>query len=170
MAGRQVAEATMLACTDALGTRANSISVKLIRRGLLWSLASGIDDWCVVVNPKHVKFWHQTLGLEILGESRPCGHVLGHPGILLRLPLREIRSGEIRPCPLLELPEPGEFPSEPEEGYELTAEEIAALLVRRPEILRKLTLSQWALLRQYCPGALWLAEQRILADEAAIAA
>jgi hypothetical protein len=37
--------------------------------------------------------------------------------------------------------------------------------MRKPDILRELSLGQWAFLRHRYPGALRLAEQRLLADE-----
>ncbi len=157
--GRLVAEATMLACVDAGGDRAHNTSLALIPWGIAWALSRGADDWCVVVNPKHLRFWRESLGMEAIAQSRPCDHVGGHPGILLRLPLRELRGGLAEPAPALRSRVLDRLPAAAAlEGHALADEEVAVLLARKPQLLWGLTPGQRSLLEEHHPAALGLAE------------
>jgi hypothetical protein len=157
--GRLVAEATMLACVDSEGDRAHNTSLELIPWGVAWATSRGADDWCVVVNPRHRRFWQESLGLEPVAESRPCDHVGGHPGILLRLPLRELRAGLAEPAPALRSRVLERLPPGPAlEGHALLDEEVAVLLARKPQLLGGLTPGQRALLEEHHAAALGVAQ------------
>lgn len=154
--GRLVVEGTLLACIDRGEVRAHSVSLGLMRHGIAWAMARGADDWCVVVNPKHFRFWNESLGLEVLGESRPCEFVRSHPGILLRLPLRELREGTADASPLLA--RVLEAPPAEGSGFSISDAEVAALLVQA-NLLENLSPAERAELRAHHPVALSLAAQ-----------
>jgi hypothetical protein len=156
-AGRTVAEATMLACLSTERSRAADVSREIIPHAIRWAVSQGADDWCVVVNPKHVAFWRDRLGMETLAEPRTCHHVCGHPGILLRLPLREIMAGQVRPSPDLRLLLDGIEDESPTAAHRLTHNEMMTLMVQKPDLFDRLSLRQWSLLREHYPRALALA-------------
>ena len=136
--GRRVAEATLLSCVDQPNIRANEISLQLIRVTLGWCVARDVSHYCVVVNPKHVRFWEDTLGFQMVGESKPCGHVRGAPGLLLVLNLDKLLHGDPHVTPVMQneilsrwIP-PEQFPCD----YSLDPEEITELLMLRPDLRR----------------------------------
>ena len=69
--GRTVAEATLLACRSHSEANAVSIICAILSRVVHFSR---IDDFCVVADPKHLSFWHEVLGFEILTNARNYGH------------------------------------------------------------------------------------------------
>jgi hypothetical protein len=158
--GRVVAEATLLACADIGDCRANSIAVQLMPSALAWVLSRRADDLCVVVNPRHLRFWENVLGLEVLGEERPCGHVSNHPGILLRAPLREFQNGTAECTAFTRSRIIDQLPhAVATGGVELLDEEVAVLLSREPRILGDMTHRQRSMLESRYPSALWSVEQ-----------
>lgn len=164
--GRRVAEGTMLACTDFGEVRAHRIARHIIKLGVCWSAAHGIDDWCVVVNPKHVPFWHGKFGLEILGEQKPCPHVEALPGVLLRLDIHKLLEGA--------LPVTRDFAEAILDGWtpaanfnrphRFTEEEVCILLMKQPQLVAALTPAHRALLRSTYPHALRMAEKSLEAE------
>ncbi|MDD2943843.1 MAG: hypothetical protein PHC51_12865 [bacterium] len=91
--GRNVVEGTMLSCEDSGKVAANQISMELIAASIGYALDTGIDDFLLVVNPRHMRFWTEVVGLDLLGEERSCSHVQGKPGFLIRLDIAAIRRG-----------------------------------------------------------------------------
>ncbi|MCO6431152.1 MAG: hypothetical protein J5J00_09850 [Deltaproteobacteria bacterium] len=88
--GRKVAEASMFACEDEAQAGSNAALI-----GALFNACTGnrIDDLILVVNPKHVAFWHKVLGFDVLANERVCGRICDAPGILLHLDIAEIVAG-----------------------------------------------------------------------------
>lgn len=139
--GRRIAEGTLLGCIPVPELPAGKLSLEVIRLGFGFCAAEGVDDFCVVVNPKHLKFWHKDLGFEIVGEQQSCSHVKGAPGHLVRYPIRELNSGEWRPNEFFQ----STVGSRPIAGAKLkerillSGKDVASLLSERPEILGDLT-------------------------------
>jgi hypothetical protein len=134
---RRVAEGTMLACRDVGEVPAHRTAWGVIAQAISWSILVGVDDFCIVVNPRHFKFWHETMGFEVLGEERPCEHVKSQPGIFLRLDLKGIREQTLRPCEGLEKVAVARevSPDDLRSDYSLSPEQAELLLRLRPELL-----------------------------------
>lgn len=91
--GRTVVEGTMLSCEDSGKVAANQISMEIIAAAIGYALETGVDDFLLVVNPRHMRFWTEVVGLDLIGEERSCSHVQGKPGFLIRLDIAAIRKG-----------------------------------------------------------------------------
>lgn len=91
--GRIVAEATMFACREESAKNLD-VSLQLMAIAFSWCLETGVDDLCMIVNPRHVGFYEKVLGFERLGDEHPMGHVEGHAGIMLRCNVTAILKGE----------------------------------------------------------------------------
>ena len=148
---RTFCEGTQLACTNYQGYRANKISETIIRKSLCYAAVHDMDDYIVVVNPKHLRFWCDTLGFSILSEPRSCAYVKGHPGVLLHLDLRDFFTGDASehlepPCYY--------WPTEEEllTPFYLSRIEVVSLLQKRPELIGNCTLGQLQALTYHYPG------------------
>ena len=91
--GRVLAEGTLFASAPNLNSTGVRATQELIRHGFWWCVAEDVDDFCIVVNPKHVRFWERKLGYELLSEEKTCPHVENHRGVLLRLDIQGILNG-----------------------------------------------------------------------------
>jgi hypothetical protein len=133
-AGRVLAEAGMFACDSAADGTSGIVNMRLISAGFPWAMGMGIDDLCLVVNPKHLSFYQRVLGFERLSDAKSCAYVKEAPGILLHLDFRGLRQGGKAPtsrlAKILRAP-PGPIECE----YRLSAEDAILLLLERPEIL-----------------------------------
>lgn len=93
--GRRVFEAVMLSCVDAEDFQATDFSCAIISSVFSWLAMEGVDDVCLVCNPKHASFWVDRVGCEIVGNNKICRHVKGYPGVLVRLDLDAWRNGRL---------------------------------------------------------------------------
>jgi hypothetical protein len=152
--GRKVAEATMFS-VDATIPRANTLALRIMPWLLAWAVSQLVEDICVVVNPRHVRFWERTLGFARVGEPKTCNHVCGHPGLLLRLPIDELLDGRSQATTATRCKGIERMPATREvcSGYRLRDADVLSLLARRPTILHSLTPGQWACLRRHHPHA-----------------
>lgn len=151
--GRHLAEATALACHGDNQIKAAYVSLNLIPVGIALARARGVDDWCVTVNPKHLRFWVDTLGLNVLSAIRQCGHVGNHPGILLRIPLREMYAGDWTYTDVFSdeiLPKLRT--ANIDTGFKLTSTHVAHLLRARSDLAAELTENQRNMFEYYYPG------------------
>ncbi len=90
--GRILAEATMFACDETIANK-TTVSMQLMALAYHWCVEIGVDDLCLIVNPKHVGFYEKTLGFERLGTEKAMPHVEGNAGILLRCNIEAIVAG-----------------------------------------------------------------------------
>jgi hypothetical protein len=88
-AGRTVAEVCALASDRRHFSREG---VQAFTRLLfLYSLALGVDDVCIMVNPKHVPLYRDRCGFEVMGQERHYARV-NAPAVALRSDLRALRA------------------------------------------------------------------------------
>lgn len=162
--GKLIAEGTLLACVDFKSVRAHKISHELIRLALCWCAVSGIDRLCVVVHPKHVRFWHEQIGFEVYSDLKDCSHVKGSPGVLLVLDLHKAGMNIFKPSEdfqkmLLSRWIEAALSSD---RYILSEQEVTDLLLKQPAIVATLSSQQRELLQKYYPKALLQAEESVL--------
>jgi len=93
--GRSIIEGTMFVCAKEMENKGTGLQLQLMKFAFTWALKNTIDDFCVIVNPKHVDFYIKLLGFELMGNEVTCGHVNGAPGLLLRLNIRALRAKEL---------------------------------------------------------------------------
>ncbi len=91
--GRVVMESTKFACDASrisLQKREGGrsiIAAELLKMLFAWSEEVGVDDWLILVHPRHVSYYHESLGFQIYSQEVTCKHVTNQPGVLLRLPI-----------------------------------------------------------------------------------
>ncbi len=147
--GRAIAEAGSFACDPVLDGKHGMVNLRLIKTGFPWAAGIGVDDLCVVVNPKHVSFYTRVLGFEQLCDARSCSYVRGADGLLLRLDLSSILQGISEPPALLRK----ELFHIPELGsqYQLSKSEVRSLIAQQPDTYLHASPSQRKMLRQLYP-------------------
>ena len=157
--GRKVAEASFLTCSHLRRARVRNVTTKLVTSALSWAASAGVDDLYVVSDGNNLSFWCNRLGFEVVqAEERT---LKSSNNILIRLDVRSLRTGARSPCTMLAHLQFGEVPfsDAPEASHALREEDVACLLLNRPDLCAELTDSQRAMLRYMFPNALWLAER-----------
>ncbi|MCB0332139.1 MAG: response regulator [Bdellovibrionales bacterium] len=105
--GRTVMESTKFACNASKVSHSRReggrsfVAAELLKMLFAWCQEIGVDDWLIVVHPKHVTYYHENLGFQIFSQQVTCKHVSDQPGVLLRLPIDQM----MEDC--YELPEEG---------------------------------------------------------------
>lgn len=87
-AGRSVVEVCALASDRRHFSRKGTQA--FTRLLFLYSLAIGVDDVCIMVNPKHVPLYRDRCGFEVMGKERHYARV-NAPAVALRSDLRTLR-------------------------------------------------------------------------------
>lgn len=167
---RKVAEGTMFSgCKQG---QSNDGHLQLIRAAFGWCAQNCIDDFCIVVNPKHTGFWEKMLGFQRLSSETSCPHVCDAPGILLRLDFQHVKSN---------------FSNQPRfarklfssafdqvrlntDSYQLGEYEVTALLAKYPDILDHATAEQYRQLKACFPNACAIIEKIQFKDQKKLAA
>ncbi|RMF85183.1 MAG: hypothetical protein D6739_04855, partial [Nitrospirae bacterium] len=90
LAGRRVAEISCLAL--AARYRRHDLLLHLFRLMHVYARHAGLDDLCVVVAPKHGRFYQHILLFEELGHYTELPHLNGAPARLYRQDLRTIEA------------------------------------------------------------------------------
>lgn len=96
---RSLMESTKFACIanerglEARNAGRSEVASRLLKLLFDWCEQIGCDDWLIVINPKHVPYYRDDLGFEVIGQERVCPHVRSAPGVLLRLDVKAIKSG-----------------------------------------------------------------------------
>jgi hypothetical protein len=163
-AGRTAAEGSILVCNHFCRSRVRSITLALVATEIDWALAVGVDEFYTVANRGQVPFLRDKIGFEMIEEAEGPG---GHPAVLLRLDLKAFHSREDVPSGTrtagLPLGWRRHFSSRsPHDSIQLAEEEVALLLLSRPEFKVGLTSAQRGMLRSCFPNALWIAERNHL--------
>jgi hypothetical protein len=163
VSGRIIGEAGGFACDPLTDGKNGMVNMRLIKSGFTWAASLGVDDLCMVVNPKHVSFYTKVLGLEEISEAKTCPYVQGADGILLRLDLQSLVQGKKEMTSMLRKV----FAVMPEmnEPYYLSAEEAALLMLERPEILIEATALQRKILYELYPMSMHIVKTRQRANE-----
>jgi len=91
--GKLIAEATMFACREE-SAKNFDVSLQLMTVAFKWCIEIGIDELCMIVNPRHVGFYEKVLGFRRMGDVQPMGHVEGNAGIMLCCDVSGILKGE----------------------------------------------------------------------------
>lgn len=155
--GRILAEGTMFAAdagrSDVDGKR---LSIELMQEVFQWCNSLQIDDLLLVVNPKHLAFWYNLIGFERLSLVKSCTHVKGNDGYLLRLDMRAIRDGKLKPSRIVEklLNVPTRSIERFSKHFTLCEDDVLALLEENPTLLSDVTRGQCWLLAEYFPVAM----------------
>lgn len=163
---RSIAEGTMFACQPTSDRVSREVIRQLMRSVFWWCNLIGLDDLCVVVNPKHLIFYQRMLGFEPLSGTKGCRYVKGAPGILLRLDLRSILEGTkeltssarsifISDCLQLSL----------DNGFELGEAEVSKLLLAQPDVFLNASEEQRACLRKRYPVAVSNLEGELIMEQ-----
>jgi hypothetical protein len=88
-AGRHIAEVSAFAVADDWRTARLDIVLALVHLVLVYSTRiARVDDLCITVNPRHVKFYERVLRFERFGPDRDHPGVQGAPAVPLRLDIR----------------------------------------------------------------------------------
>lgn len=134
--GRPIAEGSLLSCHPSGSLGAGDVSLRLICTALSYLATRGASHFCVVVNPKHVRFWHEKLGFELISEGRACSQVKGAPGHLLALDLDVFLEGSSRAAQFMQREFPGHWSQAGKSlsDYILEADEIAELMQLRADV------------------------------------
>lgn len=143
-AGRRIAEGTMFACSAEVGARGQLLNLALIRSVFWWCVAHHVDSICVVVNPRHLFFYTRMLGFVEISNLARCSYVNGAAGHLLHFDLKGFLEGsvDIAPAALKYFEYRDSDGSYLPVDYDLPAEDVAALISLRPEILQEMNRAQ----------------------------
>ncbi|GFK93915.1 hypothetical protein NNJEOMEG_01753 [Fundidesulfovibrio magnetotacticus] len=87
--GRKIIEVGSLATSP--HRRWQNIVVFLAKAIFTYALSTGADDLCIMVNPKHVRFYKSIFLFEEFGEAKHYGKV-DAPAVALRADMRDIES------------------------------------------------------------------------------
>jgi hypothetical protein len=93
--GRSIVEVCSLA-SDARSFPREGVQA-FTRLLFLYCLALGVDDMCIMVNPRHVPLYRDRCRFEILGHERHYPRV-NAPAVALRSDLRAIRANAQPAC------------------------------------------------------------------------
>jgi len=139
LSGRRVCEATMLACHDYGDFHATEFANAMISTSYSWLASEGIDDVCVVCHPKHLPFWIERVGCDVIGSSKLCSYVKGNPGVLVRCDLNAWRKDQLtfKNETKRVLPKTIRHLESQTPQFVLMPHEIQDLLDARPEIFMK---------------------------------
>lgn len=161
--GRFIAEATLFASEGGPGFSNFKIALKLLHEGIRGAYFGGADDLFSVVHPRHVPFYVQQLGFEVLSETDACGHVCNNPGVLLHLDLQGFREGKKIATPMIQR-EALDHLKAPEgylHPYRLSEYEALALMLLQPRMIFDLSTNQRKEVQKHFPMALQIAESRL---------
>lgn len=143
-AGRRIAEGTLFACSAKVGPRGQLLNLALLRSVFRWCIAHHVDSICVAVNPKHLFFYTRMLGFVELSNHGRCSYVNGAAAHLLHFDLKGFLEGSVEVTPTAQ--KYFEYRDSDEScfsvGYNLPAEDAAALISLRPEILKEMNRAQ----------------------------
>lgn len=142
--GRVVAEGTKMASIGAsFGVpktpgAPSYVARELIRWLIDWCRKMNYDDFLALPHPSHLPFWVGMLGFEKIGGLKPCGHVQGSPGILLRLPIASLDRKETsftdEGRDFFFGPRPSQQDLEP---YKLRSAELAFVIAEHPSLAQE---------------------------------
>lgn len=152
--GRRIAEASMFACEDE-SSHTRDVSSKLMALACRWCIETGVDDLCLVVNPRHVGFYERVLGFERLGIVKPMDHVEGAAGVFLRFDLsKAVHQAADLPARASVLVRAASTHGKLAfSRYELKEVEVSVLLDGSPEIFFGANEAQRELLERHFPLA-----------------
>ncbi len=155
--GRVIAEGTMFAAdvsrSDIEGKR---LSLEVMKHVFQWCNSLEIDDLLLVVNPKHLSFWSEFMGFDVISSVKPCSHVKGNDGFLVRLNMRAIRHKELEPSPMAAKVFNGSksLSSCSVNHFTLCEDEVLEMIEENLTLLSEMTPAQTWLLGEYYPSAM----------------
>lgn len=140
---RKLAEGTKLACAAVTSLESDVVTglsqtaFNLLKMLFYWCLHNRVTDWLIVIHPRLIHLYQNELGFELVGTESSCPHVKGRPGVMLRMDMERIRTGNAI-CPFILR---GSLPSSVKNSlatnlsHQLSDFEIALLLLDNIDIL-----------------------------------
>jgi hypothetical protein len=160
-AGRKVVEGSMLGALPR--TKGNVRILEVMVHFISHCLSNEVDNILLVVNPKHVSFWQRSFGFVPWGNERPCAHVGGHPGVLLKLAVKEDWLNNLNSARLTKelISHAKQLASNFQPAYQLGEAEVFNLLLLNPAIQAGLSHVEAASLKRFYPLAYSLIKDRL---------
>lgn len=162
--GKFFAEATKFASVarkiSEINEKRNPVIIfeELLKTIYHWCGILGVDYWISVIHPRQSTYYSKKLGFEIIGEEKDCGHVVGKPGVLIKLDIRSLIDGKIKPFKYFGRKMLSKEPlvSQFQNYHFLSSLEVLFLLIEDTEALEKASVSEKSLFDFYYPGILAL--------------
>ncbi len=94
--GRKIAEFTSLAIDPAHPQNKAKSFAQLTSVAVAFARRHGVDELLAAVHPRHARFYRHAMGFRSLSDVVPYAGVLGHPAVLIAVPINELERVDSR--------------------------------------------------------------------------